>query len=103
MGKIVDFKNVIENETVKVRGYVLTIDNRYMTNDETIELLNNIKVYEERYNIEINPRQHMLKANQYILSIDFKTDAHKTFIKLFLTSNSKYKIFKRIKTWKELA
>lgn len=103
MGKVVDFKDVIASEKVKVRGHILTIGYRYMNNEEIVELINNIKVYEERYSIEINPRQHMPKSNQYLLSIDFKTEAQQTFVKLFLTSNSKYKIYKRIKTWKELA
>lgn len=103
MAKVTDFKDIIEDENFKTRGYTMTIGTRHMTNSEIIELINTIKIYESRYNIKINPRQHMIYPNEYLLSIDLKDGAQATFIKLFLTANTKYKIYKRIKTWKELS
>ncbi len=103
MGKVVNMKEIVKNEKVKVRGYIITIGNRHMTLDEIVELNIKIKLLEEKYNIEVNPRHHKVKENEYLLSIDFKTEAHKTFVKLFLTSNEEYKLYKRLKTWKELA
>ena len=88
---------------MRFRGYTLTKENNYMNEKENKELMQKLKELQEEYDINVNPRHHKLENNRYLVSVDINVEGQGTFIKLFLAKNKEYKLYRRMKTYKELA
>lgn len=106
MGKIVDFQDVIQEEKeakkLKFRGYILTIENRYMSKEEMEDMFEKIVEVQTYSDIYINPRIHT-SYNNCMIAIDLDTEGQGTVVKILLANNPQYKLYRRMKTYKELA